>query len=244
MDPHLLLQKGLERLEGLDTPEGLERRWDFDVDEAGNSQDTLGMGASFSRYLDMLERFLDELEMWNRRVRLISGDRGDIVVRHLLDSLAVYPVIRDLGIKEIADIGSGNGFPAIPLALRDETLRFSLVERGTKKAAFLRNAVGILNLGTRLEVLDRDVGEVNRQFPLVISRAFMPISSAVPLLKRIVGGKGILLFFAGKIKKIETELEFLEQKTGVRQKPDIIPVEVPFLEEERHLCLFRNGGGA
>ena len=221
-DAQEILLKGLEELKRRENP-------------------VSGYSAGF---IDALEKFLDELEMWNRRVRLVSGDRRDIVVRHLLDSLAVYPVIRALAGENpenavIADAGSGNGFPAVPLALRDENLRFSLVERSAKKAAFLRNAVGILGLAGRIEVLDRDLREVDRQFSLVISRAFMPLSGAVPLIRGTIGKEGVLIFLAGRRTTIDGEISILEKHTGKAVKAEILPVEVPFLPEERHVCLFR-----
>jgi 16S rRNA (guanine527-N7)-methyltransferase len=214
--------------------------------------------------LHLLDKFLNELELWNRRVSLVSGDPRDIVVRHLLDSLAAYPVLKNVlrtgkeetgggstgenpeeppvggGGKapEIADIGSGNGFPAIPLALWDETLRISLVERGGKKASYLRNAVGILGLGGRVEVVERDLREMDRQYRIVISRAFMPMSSAVPLMRKTVGRTAVLLFYAGKRSAIDAELDILGKKTGKAAEVEILTVMVPFLEEERHICLF------
>jgi 16S rRNA (guanine527-N7)-methyltransferase len=186
-----------------------------------------------------LELLLDEVQLWNRRVRLISGSRSDIIVRHLLDSLAALPVLQALEIEETADAGSGNGFPALPLLLSDERLRCTLIERGAKKAAYLRNAVSLLGLTGRAEVLEQDVIRIDRRFSLVMSRAFMPIHTAYPLLRKTVGKSAVILFFAGTRRAIEKELSLLRQEQLISvQQVEIIPVQVPFLEEERHLCVF------
>jgi len=193
-----------------------------------------------SGFFDAVGTYLDELQLWNRRVRLISGDRNDIIVRHLFDSLAAYPVFRSMDIKVLADVGSGNGFPCLPLALIDGTLRCSMIERGAKKAAFLRNTVSLLGLADRTEVLETDVTLLDKRFPLVMSRAFMPIHKALPLLRKGAGKTAVIVFFAGTRERIDAELTLMrEEKKYQTTEPEIIPLHVPFLHEERHLCIFR-----
>lgn len=212
-----LLEKGLEELDRRHS--GLFRR---DAD-----------------FFHAIESFIDELQLWNGRVRLISGSKRDIITRHLLDSLAALPLINSLDIHDIADIGSGNGFPAIPLSLTDTSLHCTMVERGAKKAAFLRNAVSLLGLGGRVEVIEKDVGRVGKQFPLVTSRAFMPIHQALPLLRKTVARDSVIVFFAGTRSRIDGELRLLEGEDRVQfVRPRIEALEVPGLDEERHLCIF------
>lgn len=186
-----------------------------------------------------LELLLDEVQLWNRRVRLISGSRSDIIVRHLFDSLAALPVLQALEMDETADVGSGNGFPALPLLLSDERLHCKLIERGAKKAAYLRNAVSLLGLKSRAEVLEQDVIRIDRRFSLVMSRAFMPIHTAYPLLRKTVGESAVIMFYAGTSRVIEKELSLLRQEQpALTQQVEIVPLQVPFLEEERNLCIF------
>lgn len=186
-----------------------------------------------------LELLLDEVQLWNRRVRLITGSRKDIIVRHIFDSLAALPVLQALEIYEMGDAGSGNGFPALPLVLSDERLHCTLIERGAKKAAYLRNAVSLLGLSGQAEVMEQDVSRVSRRFALVMSRAFMPIHTAYPLLRKTVGETASIVFFAGRKTVIEEELSLLMQgRPAPAQQVEIVPLQVPFLEEERHLCIF------
>lgn len=215
------------------------------TDPAGFPSDSAAGTAGFhptepedSGFFHSIELFLNELEMWNRRVRLISGSRRDIIIRHLLDSLAAYPLLRRLGVTEIADVGSGNGFPAIPFALLDSSLHIAMVERGGKKSAFLRNMVGLLQLRDRVEVLEKDVKLLDRKYPLVMSRAFMPMSRAVPLLRSTVGKNATLFFFAGTQNTIQAELDKLAIRMPELSAPHITSLEVPYLDEQRHICIF------
>lgn len=199
--------------------------------------------------IDRYQCYIRELQLWNRRVRLISGGPRDIVVRHLFDSLAPWQLLRRQmqrmteplsggGVLEIADVGSGNGFPALVLAglVKDELLppaRFYLVERGAKKAAFLRSTAGLLGLYELVHVEERDVRQLQRQVQMVISRAFMPMGDAYRLLRPLLGS-GVMIFYAGRRDTIESQL------AHIRPQPQYViePVEVPFLDEERHLCCF------
>ena len=192
--------------------------------------------------IDWYRRYIRELQLWNRRVRLISGSPRDIIVRHILDSLAPWRALRRTleslsdGILEIADVGSGNGFPALVLAglVKDELLppaRFYLVERGAKKAAFLRSTAGLLGLYELVRVEEMDVRRLQRQVQVVISRAFMPPGDAYELLQPLLG-RGTMIFYAGRRDTLESQLA----KIQPQPQYEIEPVEVPFLDEERHLC--------
>ena len=214
----------------------------------------LGLPAG-SPQIDRYQCYIRELQLWTRRVRLISGGPQDIIVRHLLDSLAPWQLLRRQmqrvteplsdggsdggdagGVLEIADVGSGNGFPALVLAglVKDELLppaRFYLVERGAKKAAFLRSTAGLLGLYELLHVEERDVRQMQRQVQVVVSRAFMPMGDAYRRLRPLLG-RGVMIFYAGRRDTIESQL------AHIRPQPQYViePVEVPFLDEERHLC--------
>jgi len=105
----------------------------------------------------MLERivcFLDLLKTWNDFARLVSKtDINRLIERHLIDSLSLVPVILKMDHAEAIhlDIGSGGGFPAIPLKIVFPKLDVTLIERTERKVGFLRKAVGQLGLfGVRI----------------------------------------------------------------------------------------------
>src|SRR6056297_942367 len=197
--------------------------------------------------LDWYEEYVHELQVWGQRVRLISGSTRDIVVRHILDSLAPWRQLhRYLGSKnggsragqnsrvEIADIGSGNGFPGLSLAGVFPGAYFYLVERSPKKAAFLRSTAGVLSLKERVQVEELDVREFGQRVPLLISRAFMPIAKAYPLLQPLLPPEGgLMIFYAGRRLTIDKQFE---QMPKLKASTEVVPINVPFLEEQRHLC--------
>jgi 16S rRNA (guanine527-N7)-methyltransferase len=158
-----------------------------------------------------LELFLQEMGRWNRVHNLTAiEDEQDSVRLHLIDSIAVLPVLRQFLTNpspKIADLGSGGGLPAIPIAIVQPEWRLSLIEAARKKTAFLQHVRGKLKL-KNIEVLSDRVENVALQqagqFDAVISRAFTNLARflelSLPLLKP--GG----LVFAMKSKRADEEM--------------------------------------
>jgi 16S rRNA (guanine527-N7)-methyltransferase len=132
----------------------------------------------------------------------------------------------------VADVGSGAGFPGIPLAVFMPDSRFTLLEPSAKKSAFLRNAAILADL-RNVEVLETRLEDVSRCFDLVVFRAFSPLSRAsLAALERILDPNGAIVAYKGKLARIEEELVGLDAKNR-----NIVAVPVPFLDEERHLVI-------
>jgi 16S rRNA (guanine527-N7)-methyltransferase len=98
---------------------------------------------------DALENYVAMVTEWSAYASLVSG--GDIHAlweRHVYDSLSLAPVLKNLGEDKscLLDIGSGGGFPSVPLAIILPELRVTLLERSEKKAGFLKRAIGLLKL--------------------------------------------------------------------------------------------------
>lgn len=175
---------------------------------------TLGAG-----HLGAFETYYHELSAWNRRFNLtaITGYE-EVQRRHFLDSLScllalpggaeggplpdVVPLQRGTGSLRIADVGSGAGFPGIPLKIMLPDAHVTLIEATGKKATFLRHIVRLLGL-TGVEVLAaraEDVGhmlEHREQYDLVVARAVAPLcvlaEYCLPLCRvkgRVVAQKG------------------------------------------------------
>ena len=91
--------------------------------------------------------YLDQLKSWNRTTNLTSITKDDeIVIKHFIDSIAVLNAI-DFQIGSLVfDIGTGAGFPGVPLKIMRQDLRMVLIEPSKKKASFLRYIVGLLRL--------------------------------------------------------------------------------------------------
>jgi len=158
----------------------------------------LGISLS-SEQLARLDLFAEELKKWNKKINLtaITDDEG-IAVKHFVDSLSLLKVVHGPG--RLLDIGSGAGFPCIPVKIARPELEMLSVDAVVKKISFQKQAVRLLNLvqyealHVRAETL---AASHAGSFDWVVSRAFSDIPSfvamALPLLKetgRIVAMKG------------------------------------------------------
>jgi 16S rRNA (guanine527-N7)-methyltransferase len=138
--------------------------------------------------LARIGRFIDLLDLWNRRVRLTGDrDRRTLVRKHTVDSLAVVSELPPSGI--VADIGSGGGFPGLVLGCVRPDLGLRLIESRRRPASFLAEAIrtiplpGATVIGTRAEEASRDPTVAGRS-DVVVSRAirletFLPSTASL-----------------------------------------------------------------
>ncbi len=153
--------------------------------------------------------YLAELERWNRRINL-TGSRGaqEVVVAHFLDSLAgltaLAPPLAEPGRVPIrtVDIGTGAGFPGLPLKLYCPSWTVTLIEATKKKAAFLHHLVALLGL-TGVEVVAERAEQVGLDprhagaYDLALVRALGPTDLAAGLARPLLGARGRLLLYRG-----------------------------------------------
>jgi 16S rRNA (guanine527-N7)-methyltransferase len=172
---------------------------------------------------------LDLLDEWGARMNLTAiRDRGQQVTKHVLDSLSVRPFLRG---ARIADVGSGAGFPGIPLAIVAPDLHFALIESTGKKCRFLehvRDTLGLANVEVvqaRAEAYKPAV-----RFDTVLARAVGPIADLVRNAGTLVAGGGRLLAMKGRYPGDE-----LAKKLNGWKVVEVHPLHVPGLDEERHL---------
>jgi len=169
------------------------------------------------------------LRHWNRRFNLTAvRDPLRMVPYHLLDSLAVSPYLRG---TEVLDVGTGAGFPGLPLAIIHPEIRFVLLDSNGKKVRFVRQAIMELNISNveavqaRVESLERASG-----FSTIVTRAFAALPEIVQLTSHLLVPRGVLL--ALKSRQAETELEaLLHSPIQARLRR----LQVPFLEGQRSL---------
>jgi 16S rRNA (guanine527-N7)-methyltransferase len=186
--------------------------------------------------LRALESYRRELERWNRRYGFVKASGRDLVVRHFLDSLAGLPVIARLPARRtVLDVGSGAGFPGLPLALFLEDSRVALLERSARKAAFLSNVVALLGLAN-VRVLERELRGLEERFELITFRAWSPLARELPGLRRVLAPGGWIAAYKGRRERIDEELK---EAALASWETKVAPLEVPFLSEERHLVLLR-----
>ena len=179
--------------------------------------------------VEALLTLVAELAEWNTRVNLTAiKDPAEVVDKHLLDSLAVLPHIRGL---QVADIGTGAGFPGLPLAVADLDRRYTLIESTGKKVDFIRHAAAMLQLpNVEIVLMRAESYKPGRQFDSVIARALGSLTDFVRVAGHLAGRDGRLLAMKGKVP--DDELKALPAGWKARA---VHPIRVPGLDAER--CL-------
>jgi len=208
--------------------------------------------------LSLLERYIGELELFNAAFDLVAAETGsdqgraDLVVRHILDSLAPWEhIARELKRRadarassdpaaplslDLADVGSGAGFPGIPLAILFPNARVTLIERMSKRCAFLENCAAILSL-TNVTVLNAELESAPAgSFDVVAFRAFRPLDRAMARsLLALCRAGGCLAAWKARKEKIDEEMNAIADAVG---RWEARALTVPFLEhEERNLVI-------
>ena len=188
--------------------------------------------------------YLDELLSWNKRINLISRkkDKPEDVYRHFLDSLLIFKAVKIPEFAKILDLGSGAGFPAIPMKIIREDLNLVMVESIRKKVLYLNKMIELLEL-KNITVLQKRVEEIQDQpefknsFDFVTAKAFgklkQTIYDAYPFLKQ----NGILVAYKGSSYRSEI-INFLKEPRNLQlQVKDIEFFAIPEFEIERFLVL-------
>ena len=188
-------------------------------------------------------RYLDELLLWNPTHGLVGGAGGsreapsDLVARHVLDSLAPLMVLTAGHPRTLADIGSGAGFPGIPLALFLPETQVTLVEKQERRCRFLRNAVAVLGLKERIEVEQGAMEHLKKRFDLVVLRAFGALPAVYSDLRALTSPGGRIAAYKGRRERATEEARRLEDLPDPPVEVEIFPLDVPFLKAERNLVL-------
>jgi 16S rRNA (guanine527-N7)-methyltransferase len=214
----------------------------------------------------LLDNYMDEIEALNPAYGLVKvSSREELVVKHILDSVAPLGYIARLlapdtagletagpfpdgppapsgrrpgdGTPEfhLADAGSGAGLPGIPLAICLHGVKVSLIERMTRRADFLRNVTAVLRL-SNVTVEETEMENAPAgRFDIVVFRAFRPLEKA------ILRGLFRLLVPGGHLAAYKGNRQKTEQEIAELppEQWEIHPLFVPFLNEERHIVIIK-----
>jgi 16S rRNA (guanine527-N7)-methyltransferase len=201
----------------------------------------LGVALTVER-INSLFIYLAELKKWNRKINLtaITEDR-DMVIKHVLDSLSYLKGFTPAPGLRLLDMGSGAGFPAMPLKIVFPEIAVTLVDSAKKKASFLRHIMRILKL-TGAEIIDKRTEELPVSlfavFDVVTARAFADmekaLSSGVPFLKE----GGLMVLSRGPEEAIA---EPALAKAGVSLKKRVEQI-LPHSEYKRAIWVFSKTG--
>ena len=126
---------------------------------------------------------------WNSKINVISRkDIDNLYEHHVLHSLAIAKVLPFQPHTEILDVGTGGGFPGIPLAILFPECRFTLIDSIGKKIKVAQEVATALGL-TNVECIQERAEEEKRKFDFVVSRAVMPLPDLVRLVQKNVSNK-------------------------------------------------------
>jgi 16S rRNA (guanine527-N7)-methyltransferase len=178
---------------------------------------------------DALLKLVDELELGNAQFNLTAiRDRPGMLRKHLLDSLSLQPYLRG---NRVADVGTGAGFPGLPLAIVNPQRRFTLIEATGKKARFAERVA--LQLGCDNVQVVHGRAESYRPFELfdtVTARALSSLADFAAYAGHLCAPGGRLLAMKGK--RPEEEISALPKSFRVVA---VHRLRVPGLDDERHL---------
>jgi 16S rRNA (guanine527-N7)-methyltransferase len=184
-----------------------------------------------------------ELIEWNNRFNLTAIDNPkQIRVKHFLDSLSCVLALRDTPINHVADVGTGAGFPGLPLSIVCPTMKMTLVESVGKKAAFCEHIKQTINLSQVSILQDRaetiaSLPDMREKCDWAIARAVAALPVLVEYLLPLVRVGGFALAMKGESGPAEAQSaeEAVHILGGHLQQ--LIPVTLPGVEEERYLVV-------
>jgi len=183
---------------------------------------------------EKLAALLNELQKWNQRVNLTAiREPEEMVTAHLLDSLVARPLLEG---NTVLDVGTGAGFPGLPLAVAEPARQFTLLDSNNKKIMFVQHAAGLLGLDnvTAIKGRGEDYAPGHR-FDTVIVRALATLPRLVEIAGHHVREGGLFVALKGRYP-----VEELEQMSNKPWDHAVSELEVPGLPDgARHAVLLR-----
>ncbi|MBU0484402.1 MAG: 16S rRNA (guanine(527)-N(7))-methyltransferase RsmG [Proteobacteria bacterium] len=193
--------------------------------------------------ISRLYLYLDELIKWNRKINLVAKAPVELIIEtHFLDSLTLLPLLTACPPPGLLDIGSGAGFPGLPLKIVRPDLEVTLVEPRQKRVSFLKHIIRTLKL-KGIKVSDERVEKGNNingqgNFPIITSRAFNSISQFLALTAGLSAPQGRVICMKGP--KAPEEIKEWQHNTpdSPYRLTEIIEAPLPFSKQTRNLVIF------
>jgi 16S rRNA (guanine527-N7)-methyltransferase len=209
---------------------------------AKNTLNVLGLKLT-TYQLSTLEQYEQQLLEWNTRFNLTAIQEPEkIRTKHFLDSLTCLLAMRDTPMDKIIDVGTGAGFPGLPIKILYPRMQLTLVESVRKKVDFLYHIVESLGL-EGVEILNERVETIGQiaihrqRYDWAIARAVavMPVlmEYLIPLVR--VGGAAIAMKGENAPAEVQTSEHAIQILGGHLRK--LIPVMLPGVADERYLIV-------
>lgn len=187
----------------------------------------LGIEATKERVSAFLT-YLTELKKWQKAYSLTSLKKDeDIVAKHFLDS-CLYLAALPEGSILVADVGSGAGFPGVPIKIIRPEIVMTLIEPSRKKSAFLRHIIRKLGI-EGISVLESRIEELGGAFDIIVTRALYTAKEFVEKASPLLRPGGMLVMSKGP--KVSEEL------LGVGFKYRVLPLRLPGTQITRNIVV-------
>jgi 16S rRNA (guanine527-N7)-methyltransferase len=193
---------------------------------------------------EMIERFRAYASLlleWNKRIHLVSkGDaKSDRILRHFVDSLCIFKILDIPKNSSLLDLGSGAGFPGVPIKIVRNNVKMTLVESVRKKTLFLQKLSGVLKL-EKVTILNQRAEELTGQaefqgkFDVVAAKALGKLTDTIRLSIPFLKPGGSLVAYKGRAADKEIRQTSLSQ--GCQLK-DVARIMMPEMDIVRWLVL-------
>ncbi|MBO9597031.1 MAG: 16S rRNA (guanine(527)-N(7))-methyltransferase RsmG [Cohnella sp.] len=209
------------------------------------SQHSLAIG---TQQLAQFETYYRELVAWNEKMNLTGiTEREQVYIKHFYDSLSVSFLMPFDPIHSVADIGSGAGFPGIPLKIMFPHLQLTIVDSLKKRIGFLQHIVqelglhGVTCVHGRAEDAAR-LPQLRDNFDLVAARAVAKLQVLNELCLPFVKKEGTFVAMKGADPAQEIDAAAFSLRELRAELTKVVPLQLPMDEGERHLIVIRKTG--
>ncbi|MCL5283422.1 MAG: 16S rRNA (guanine(527)-N(7))-methyltransferase RsmG [Armatimonadetes bacterium] len=220
---------------------------EFDQDAERLAAGAADFGIALSaEQIQQFRNFQDLITEWNRRLNLTRITPEDFVPLHFLDSLCLMSFIPQKRPLRLLDLGSGAGFPGIPLAITDPDLDITLLEATQKKARFLVHAVRTLEL-PRISVLPLRAEEAARMpgyhcgYDIVAARAVAPLDRLCGWMMPFLKPDGVAIAMKADTTRTREELKKSEKAIQLAggEMVKAVVIGLPATDIQRTLVLIK-----
>lgn len=182
--------------------------------------------------LEKILLYIDYLEHWNKTYNLTAiKDKHDMIVKHVLDSLSIYPFMQG---TRCIDVGTGPGLPGFMLALALPQIEFVLLDSQIKKTQFIHRVLREIPLNNVSVCHERvENHQPAQRYDIIISRAFASLQDMIQCTAHLRAQKGYYLAMKG-LWPVD-EIASLSPDFAIEVKA----LNVPFLEAERHIVIIK-----
>ncbi len=203
------------------------------INIAGNVSESIS-----NKNIDQFIVLLNELHKWNQKFNLTSiRNVDDMISGHLMDSLSAHPYIKG---DSVVDIGTGAGFPGLPLAIINQNVNYLLVDSNGKKIGFINHIINLLEIkNVKTKKIRIENFFPHQVFDTVIARALSSLPNLIKLSQHLLKEEGVLISMKGKHPSDELKLLNDSWITDVRE----VSVE-SMSDKQRHIILLHKKEGS